>query len=97
EYPHAATNSINEVWLRPLTDTRQSCLSFSLTTNPRSEPRAYVDYFGNTVYHFDIPQPHTRLEIVARAEVDTRDIDLAEVIAADHSPYALLAAIERDR
>lgn len=97
EYPRPATNSINEVWLRPLTDSRQSCLSFSLTSDPRSEPRSYIDYFGNTVYHFDIPQPHTRLEIVARAEVETRAIDLAEVLAADHSPYELLAAVERDR
>lgn len=97
EYPRPATNSINEVWLRPLTDGRQSCLSFSLASEPRSEPRSYIDYFGNTVYHFDIPQPHTRLEIIARAEVETREIDLAEVMTADHSPYELLAAVERDR
>ncbi len=97
DYPLPVTNSINEVWLRPITDGRQSCLSFSLSTEPRAETRSYIDYFGNTVYHFDIPQPHARLEILARAEVETRPIDLDAVIAADYSPYALLQAVEQDR
>ena len=97
EYPVAALNSVNEVWLRPLTDDRQSCLSFSLSTTPRAQPRPYTDYYGNTVYHFDIPEPHNRLTIVADAEVMTDERDLAALLASDASPYQPLDADTADR
>lgn len=97
QYPHAVLNSVNEVWLRPLTDDRQVCLSFSLTTTPRAQPRPYTDYYGNTVYHFDIPEPHTRLEIVADAEVLTDDRDIAALLDGDHSPILPTSQADRDR
>ncbi|MGI8553051.1 MAG: transglutaminase family protein, partial [Dehalococcoidia bacterium] len=83
--------------LRPLTDEHQSCLSFSLTTVPHSEPRPYTDYYGNTVYHFDIPESHARLEIVADADVMTQERDLAQALAADDSPRRPLSQADRDR
>ncbi len=97
EYPFPVTNSVNEAWLRPLTDERQSCLSFSLITTPRSEPRPYTDYYGNTVYHFDIPEPHGRLEVLAEADVLTQDTDMMAEIQADASPYRPLSPVEHDR
>ena len=93
EYPLPVTNSVNEAWLRPLTDERQSCLSFRLTTRPDSDPRAYSDYFGNTVYHFDIYEQHTRLEIRAEAEVLTEPFDSGAALVADRS---CLGALSRD-
>ena len=97
DYPLPVTNSVNEAWLRPLTDDRQVCLSFNLTTTPRSQPRPYTDYYGNTVYHFDIPEPHTRLEIVADAEVMTDDRDMGAALDGDRSPYRPLTPADRDR
>lgn len=97
DYPRPVTHSVNEVWLRPLSDDRQVCLSFELTTSPPSQPRPYSDYYGNTVYHFDIPQPHSRLEIVANAEVMTDDRDIERVLREDGSPYRPLSPADRDR
>src|SRR5436305_14179367 len=96
-YPRPVVNSVNEVWLRPLSDEGQRCLSFNLTTSPPSQPRPYTDYFGNTVYHFDVPEPHGRLEIVAEAEVETRDGDSAAALDADASPYAPPSQVDQDR
>ncbi|HTE86325.1 MAG TPA: transglutaminase family protein [Dehalococcoidia bacterium] len=87
EYQRPVANSINEAWMRPLTDERQSCLSFRLTTAPASRPQPYADYFGNTVYNFDIHEPHARLEVVADAEVLTEALDYAAALSADASPY----------
>jgi transglutaminase-like putative cysteine protease len=97
DYPRPVSNSVNEVWLRPLTDDHQACLSFTLTTTPRSQPRPYTDYYGNTVYHFDIPEPHAHLEIVADAEVMTDDRDIATLLSGDHSSYRPLTPADHDR
>lgn len=97
EYPRSVINSVNEARLCPLTDERQSCLSFRLTTSPRSQPYSYADYFGNIVHYFDIQEPHTRLEIAADAEVVTEDIDGSARLYADLSPYLPLSSEERDR
>jgi transglutaminase-like putative cysteine protease len=96
-YPRPVVNSVNEVWLRPLSDERQHCLSFALTTDPGSQPRPYTDYFGNTVYHFDVAEPHERLQILADAEVETHDGDAAVALASDRTPYAPLPQHEQDR
>jgi len=96
-YPRPVVNSVNEVWLRPLSDRRQACRSFVLSTSPPSEPRPYTDYFGNTVYHFDVPEPHERLEIVADADVETEEIDGPSLLESDLSPYRPLSLDETDR
>jgi transglutaminase-like putative cysteine protease len=96
EYPYEVATSVNEAWLRPLTDEQQSCLSFSLTTTPSSDPRPYTDYYGNTVYHFDIHQPHAQLEIVASADVLTESIDTTSLLYRDVSPIEPLSAMEQD-
>ncbi len=96
-YPRAVVNSVNEVWLRPSSDEGQRCLSFRLSTIPASQPRPYTDYFGNTVYHFDVSAPHSRLEILAEAEVETRDGDASMALGADSSPYLPLGQEQQDR
>ncbi len=96
-YPRPVVNSVNEVWLRPLSDEGQRCLSFALSTEPPSEPRPYTDYFGNTVYHFDVAEPHAQLRIVAEADVETNDGDATAALASDGTPYAPLPQQEQDR
>jgi transglutaminase-like putative cysteine protease len=96
QYPHAVVNSVNEVWLRPASDERQICHSFSIVTVPVSTPRPYTDYFGNTVYHFDVPEQHRRLEIVAEAQVETLSVDRPGLLASDRSPYQPLSSDEQD-
>jgi len=97
DYPEPVANSVNEAWLRPLTDERQSCLSFRLSTAPPSDPRPYTDYFGNTVYHFDVHEPHTRLTVTADAEVLTEPLDAEAALESDSSPLQPLSAEVGDR
>jgi transglutaminase-like putative cysteine protease len=95
-YPRAVVNSVNEVWLRPMSDSRQTCLQFALTTEPPTRPKPYTDYYGNVVYHFDVPDPHEGLVIVAEAEVETVAVDYAAALARDRSPYHALSDDEAD-
>jgi transglutaminase-like putative cysteine protease len=68
-YDGPVSESYNEVRLRPLTDERQSCLSFRLTTHPPSQSRSYQDAFGNWVYSFNVLKEHRHLKIETDAVV----------------------------
>ncbi len=96
-YPRPVVSSVNEVWLRPMSDGGQRCVSFQLTTVPASQPRPYTDYFGNTVYHFDVAEPHVQLTIVADAAVETRDDDDSSALLSDTSPHRPLSSEDQDR
>lgn len=56
-------------WLHPLDDEWQSCHSFKLTVTPDAYTSPFVDAWGNTLHHFDIPQQHARLEVLSEAVV----------------------------
>jgi transglutaminase-like putative cysteine protease len=70
-YAGKAHDSFNEVRLRPLDDATQVCRSFELKTNPATQMRDYVDFYGNTVHYFDIMAGHEKLVIEAVSEVET--------------------------
>ena len=77
-YDGPVTESYNEVRLRPLTDDKQSCLSFRLTTKPASEAKAYQDGFGNWVHQFNVLKEHRQLKIEADSVVlrlDSPEVD----------------------
>jgi transglutaminase-like putative cysteine protease len=61
-----------ELWMQPQKSATQRLLSFELELEPNAQLFSYPDSFGNAVYHFDVPQPHDRLEIVARSAVETQ-------------------------
>jgi transglutaminase-like putative cysteine protease len=73
-YDGPVTESYNEVRLRPLTDDKQSCLSFRLTTKPASQSRSYQDAFGNWVYSFNVLKEHQELRIETDAVVLRLDV-----------------------
>ena len=62
-YAGTAQNNFNEVRLRPMDDDFQTCKRFSLTTWPASTPREYSDFYGNSVYYFDVPETHKELVV----------------------------------
>jgi transglutaminase-like putative cysteine protease len=68
-YDAPVSNSYNEVRLRPLQDDTQSCLTFSLTTEPRAATAMHVDYFGNWVHRFNVLHEHRALRIEADSVV----------------------------
>ena len=69
DYDAPVTDSYNEVRLRPLQDDTQSCLSFRLTTTPAVVTSTHLDYYGNTVHHFNVLREHRRLRIEASSVV----------------------------
>jgi len=53
---------------------RQRLVSFELEIEPAAQVFSYADSFGNAVYHFDVPQPHDGLTIIARSAVETEPV-----------------------
>jgi transglutaminase-like putative cysteine protease len=70
-YDQPIRESVMEVWMQPAKRLGQRLISFELELEPAAQLFSYADTFGNAVYHFDIPQPHERLTIVARSGVET--------------------------
>lgn len=70
-YAGKAHDSFNEVRLKPLDDAAQVCRSFELRTDPATQMRDYLDFYGNTVHYFDITAAHEKLVIEAVSEVET--------------------------
>jgi transglutaminase-like putative cysteine protease len=79
-YDGPVSESYNEVRLRPMTDERQSCLSFRLTTSPESVANSYQDAFGNWVHEFNVLKEHRHLKIETDSVVLRLDVpELAPV------------------
>ena len=70
-YDQPVRESVMEVWMQPQKRTDQRVISFELDVDPATQLFSYADTFGNAVYHFDVPQPHEQLTIVARSAVET--------------------------
>ena len=73
QYDDPVRESVMEVWMQPQKRSTQRLISFELDVDPAAQLFSYADSFGNAVYHFDIPQPHERLTIVARSAIETED------------------------
>lgn len=71
QYNEPVRESVMELWMQPQKRANQRLISFDLELDPAAQLFSYADTFGNAVYHFDIPQPHDRLTIVARSAVET--------------------------
>jgi transglutaminase-like putative cysteine protease len=70
DYLDPVTLSHNLLRLRPRDHERQKSLQFDFTISPTPAiVRERVDYFGNHVVSFSLHEPHTRLTVTARSEV----------------------------
>ena len=70
-YSEPVTECQNEVRVRPRDDDRQQVLSYRLTSQPQLQVLSVVDYWGTVVEHLGIRTPHTELELLAEATVET--------------------------
>jgi transglutaminase-like putative cysteine protease len=70
DYSAPITESVMEVHMQPRTDEWQRCLSFTLDVTPRTHVQHHRDYLGNIIHHFDIPESHWRLVLLAEAQVE---------------------------
>lgn len=81
-YSEAVTESQNEVRVRPRNDERQQVLSYRLSSLPELPVLSVIDYWGTCVEHLGIRTPHTELELLAEAAVDTEPGPAMEVAPA---------------
>jgi transglutaminase-like putative cysteine protease len=72
-YAASVRESVMEIWMQPQKSATQRLLSFELEIAPAAQLFSYPDSFGNAVYHFDVPQPHDELQIVAHSTVETQE------------------------
>ena len=70
-YSEAVTESQNEVRVRPRDDQHQRVLSYQLTSRPHLQILPVLDYWGTAVEYLGIRTPHTELELLAEATVET--------------------------
>jgi transglutaminase-like putative cysteine protease len=73
QYDEPVRESVMELWMQPQKRANQRLISFDLELDPAAQLFSYADTFGNAVYHFDLPQPHDRLTIMARSAVETEE------------------------
>jgi transglutaminase-like putative cysteine protease len=72
-YERPVRESVMELRMQPQKSVRQRLISFDLELDPRAQLFSYADPFGSAVHHFDVPQPHDELTIVARSCVETQE------------------------
>ena len=68
-YDAPVSESVMELRMRPASGGAQHCMQFEVDVQPNARVFAYSDFHGNWVHHFNIPQRHSQLTIVARADV----------------------------
>jgi transglutaminase-like putative cysteine protease len=73
EYPEPVRDSYNELRLKPTSGDRQNCLSHELQIDPPAEVTHFLDFYLNCVHFFEIPKPHTELNIISKSVVETAD------------------------
>lgn len=71
-YAHAVRESVNELRAAPVSDHRQTLVDYRVTTTPSARIHSSADYWGTRLDAFGIREPHTALEVVAEATVETR-------------------------
>jgi transglutaminase-like putative cysteine protease len=69
-YSRPVWQSLMEVRMHPRSEYAQRCFTFQLSVSPRARIFSYSDHVGNLIHHFDIPEPHHQLTIIADSLVD---------------------------
>ncbi len=69
-YSRPVWQSVMEVRMHPRSEFAQRCFTFQLSVSPRARIFSHTDHLGNLVHHFDIPEQHEQLTIIADALVD---------------------------
>ena len=95
-YSKPVSQSSMEVRMHPRSEYSQRCFTFQLSVSPRARVFSYHDHTGNVIHHFDIPEQHRQLTIIADALVDVDPpAELPEALEKD-SWRQLDEMIERD-
>ncbi len=68
-YGSPVTHSVNTLRLEPRTFPYQKTLSCLIRVIPATRLSRFTDLFQNVTHHFELPSPHTKLEIESRIRV----------------------------
>jgi len=68
-YGAPVRDSVNTLRLEPRTFPYQKTLSALIRVLPATRLRRFTDLFHNITHHFDLPEPHSKLEIESRIRV----------------------------
>jgi transglutaminase-like putative cysteine protease len=71
EYDELVRESQNELRACPISDERQSVLSYRVSSSPAARFFSFEDYWGTRVDAFGVREPHIAIEVVAEATVET--------------------------
>lgn len=69
-------DSLNTLRLEPRTFPYQKTLSAYVRVLPATRMRRFTDLFQNINHHFELPEPHSKLEIESRIRVHNLPLDL---------------------
>ncbi len=76
-YGATATRSINTLHLEPRTFPYQKTLAALIRVIPATRVRRFTDLFQNITHHFELHEPHLRLEIESRIRVHNLPLDIS--------------------
>jgi transglutaminase-like putative cysteine protease len=83
-YSRPVTQSSMEVRMHPRSEYAQRCFTFQLSVSPRARIFSFNDHTGNVIHHFDIPEQHQQLTIIADSLVDVDPpLELPEKLDAE--------------
>ena len=95
-YAAPVSQSVNTLRLEPRTFPYQKTLSAFVRVLPATRVRRFTDLFENITHHFELTEPHTKLEIESRIRVHNLPLDIPEAaFAADTSGYTDSSVRER--
>ncbi|MBW2288262.1 MAG: transglutaminase family protein [Deltaproteobacteria bacterium] len=88
QYDTFVNESYTELRVEPRRTPHQTLQSFYLAVGPPTAIWRYIDWNGNFVHHFGIPNYHDRIEVATRSLVETHPSGQALADATDTLPIA---------
>ncbi len=76
-YGGSVTNSVNTLHLEPRTFPYQKTIAALIRVIPATRVRRFKDLFQNITHHFELPAPHSRLEIESRIRVHNLPLEVS--------------------
>jgi transglutaminase-like putative cysteine protease len=81
-YGAPVSHSLNTLHLEPRTFPYQKTLSSLIRVIPATRLRRFTDLFQNVTHHFELPDPHVKLEIESRLRVHNLPLDISDASRA---------------
>ena len=77
-YAAPVSLSLNTLHLEPRTFPYQKTISSLIRVLPSTRLRRFIDLFQNHTHHFELPEPHARLEIESRLRVHNLPLAISQ-------------------